>query len=65
MCPVVLTIAVVGSVGYPCRTFMDAGLLRVCVTAIACELMLIPLAWFVLLDSEERRFVVAKVRKTR
>ena len=61
MSPVALTIALVGGVGSLTRFFIGAGLLRVCATTLACELALLPLAWFVLLDSEERRFVARRI----
>ena len=65
MAPVAVTIVLVGGVGFLTRIFMNVGLLRVCATTLVCELALLPLAWFVLLDGEERQFVVAKFGKKR
>ena len=36
------------------------GLRRVVFTTLACELALLPLVWFVLLDADEREYIKAK-----
>lgn len=48
-------------IGMLAHIFMDKSLLRVFVTTIICEMVLLPLAWFVALSGEERSFVVNKV----
>jgi hypothetical protein len=42
---------------------MASGLCRVLVTTLLCELVLLPLVWFVLLDGSERQFVLNKIRR--
>jgi Na+-driven multidrug efflux pump len=55
---IVLTTAI-GSI--PICLF-PASLLRVCTTTFVCEVVLLPLIWFVLLSEEERQFVVSRIR---
>ena len=63
LAPVAITIVLTGLVGYLTRLFMTPGVCRVIVTTLLCELVLLPLSWFVLLDGNERQFVVNKVRR--
>jgi hypothetical protein len=63
LAPVAITIILTGLLGYSTRLFMAPGFCRVLVTTLLCELVLLPLSWFVLLDGNERQFVVNKVRR--
>lgn len=55
--PLVIAITLTGIVGVLPSFFMDQSFWRVCVTTVFCELMFLPLCWFVLLNNEERQFV--------
>lgn len=58
--PVAIAIVVSAGLGGLPRLTMDESFLRVCVTTVSCEMVFLPLTWFVLLSSEERRFVVER-----
>lgn len=60
--PILLTITICSSAGYCVRIFMDAGLLRVVFTTAVCELLFFPAAWLLVLDGEERLFVIRKAK---
>lgn len=45
------------------RFMMQASFFRLCVTIIFSESVLIPLSWFLVLDSAERQFITNKFRK--
>ena len=62
LAPVAITIILTGLFGYLTRLFMAPGVCRVIVTTLLCELVLLLLSWFVLLDGNERQFVLNKVR---
>lgn len=61
--PLLLIGALAGGVGYLPHVWMEASLLRVCVATLFVEMMLLPLAWGILLDQEERAFVMDKIRR--
>ena len=42
---------------------LPTGFLRVCITLLVCESALLPSAWFLLFDDEERECVKAQIRK--
>ena len=63
LAPVMITIILTGLVGYSTRLFLPPGLCRVLLTTLLCELVLLPLVWFVLLDGSERQFVLNKIRR--
>ena len=63
LAPVAITIILTGLVGYSTRLFMAPGFCRVLATACFCELVLLPLSWFVLLDGSERQFVFNKIKR--
>ncbi len=56
----VLAVATLG-VGLLCRAMMPEGFVRLVVTTISCEAVLLPLAWVILFDAEDRVFIVRKV----
>ena len=58
--PVVVLCAVALIVGSVPRFFMDASFVRVCVTALLVELVLMPLAWTAVFDANEREFLKLK-----
>ena len=58
--PLVIAIVVCASIGWLPRLWMEESFLRVCVTTVACEIIFLPLVWFVLLSDEERSFLVEK-----
>jgi hypothetical protein len=63
LAPVMITIILTGLFGYLTRLFMAPGFCRVLLTTLLCELVLLPLSWFVLLDRNERQFVLNKIRR--
>lgn len=64
-CPLVVACVVPGVVGLIPRFLLSPSVLRVVLTTVVCEMVLLPLAWFVLLDSDERTYVKEKVAKMR
>lgn len=58
--PLSIAIAVSAGFGWLPHLVMDESFLRVCVTTAMCEVVFLPLTWFVLLSNEERRFMVEK-----
>lgn len=63
MAPITTLIVVVAFVGYLPHLFMKASLIRVFVTTVCCELVMLPLLWLVVLDRAEREFIASRVRK--
>ena len=59
ICCLALIVAVISS---STRLVLTAGVFRVCITTILCEGVLLPLAWFLLLDDAERQYVVSRLR---
>jgi len=45
------------------KLIMEASFLRVVVTTLLCEAVLLPLAWFTLLNRSEHDYIVARLRK--
>ena len=62
MVPVCVVVGIVGIAGYLLRFVMISGLIRVCVTTIVCEVLFLPLAWVLLLDSSEKLYVSSRIR---
>lgn len=44
------------------RLLMSAGIVRLLLTGITCEIVLLPMAWFLILTAEERKRVKRKIR---
>lgn len=61
MLPVGIVVGVVGMAGYLPHFVLASGLPRVFVTTIVCEVLLFPLAWFVLLDASERLYLTNRI----
>ena len=61
--PVLLAILLSVSAGFVPRFVLEENFLRVCLTTLAVEGLLLPLIWFVVLDPEEREFVRVRVRR--
>ena len=59
--PLVVVIGLSGFVAFMPRFIMASGFVRVVVTTLATESVLLPLAWFVVMDHEERLFVTEKI----
>ena len=60
--PLILLALVAGVVGVLPSIFLDASLVRVVITTILCEFVLLPGAWFFVLTCGERAFVVNKLK---
>lgn len=58
--PVVIAIVFSVGLGWLPHLVMEASFLRVCVTTVTCEIVFLPLMWFVLLSNEERKFMIEK-----
>ena len=56
----VLAVATLAT-GFLCRVTMPEGFLRLVVTIISCEAVLLPLAWAILFDAEDRVFISRKI----
>jgi len=61
MLPVGFVVGVVGAAGYVPHFVLGPGFPRVFATTIVCELLLLPLAWFVLLDASERLYLTNRI----
>ena len=59
--PLVLVSLVTVGVGFLPRLFMSESFLRICVTTIICEIVFIPAIWFLILEREERSYIVARL----
>ena len=62
--PLLLAILVAAGTGLLPRLFMNEGIPRVLVAAACCELALLPMAWFVVMNGAERDFVAVHLRKS-
>ena len=60
--PLLLVMILSLLVGFLPHLFMEPSFARVCVTTIFVELFLIPFAWFLLLESSERDFIISKLK---
>lgn len=63
--PILFSAAVAGLAGLAPRLTLQASFWRVCVTTVCCEVVLLPLVWFAILDAEERAYVAGKFLKIR
>lgn len=59
--PLLVLVFLSGNIGFLPHFWLAASFLRVCVTTVVTELVLLPLAWFLVLDRGERTFVKDKV----
>lgn len=58
--PLFLAIVIAGSLGFLVQLFFDASFLRLCLSTAVTELNFFALAWILVLDKEERGFVLEK-----
>ena len=63
--PVLVAMLVSAFAGLVPRLLLEPNLLRVVLTTLACEVIVLPLAWFVLLDAEEREYIASKWAKAK
>ena len=59
--PIGLVVAGCSAVGYLPHLFMVSSFSRVCATTLLCEIVYLPLVWFLLFSVEEREFVNEKI----
>ncbi len=52
-----------GALGYLPRLFMPGGFIRVVVTTLVCEAAFLPLSWFLMLDADEKAYIVDKISR--
>ena len=62
LCPSLFAILLTGLVGYLIQLFMPQCLARVGVTVLACEIVFVPVTWYVILNVGERRFMMSEIR---
>ena len=62
MLPLFLTITVSGGVGFLPQLVMPASLLRIFVTGVCTEIVLITLTWLFLFDRKERDVIMMKLK---
>ena len=63
MMPILVSIFITSVAGVLPRFILDETLIRVCATTIVTEAVLVPLLWFIVLDREERDFVLVRMRR--
>lgn len=61
--PLVLLIVLSGGVGLLPQLFLAPSFWRVCLTTAVTEMALLPMAWFFLMDREEKRFIMEKLQR--
>ena len=61
--PISVSTAVCWAVGSLPQLWMPSSFVRICITTVIVELFLIPLSWFVILDSAERDFVSSRIQR--
>lgn len=59
--PIVATSGIVALIGVIPHIVLEASSLRVCVTTLLCECILLPMAWYFVLSPEERVFIVSRI----
>ena len=62
--PLTIVTVVVLGIGSTLKFFMAPSLLRVVLTTLICEVVFLPLAWYAILDNDEKKYVVEKMRST-
>ena len=60
--PLLATLFVAALAGLSPRLFLSAGPIRVLLAAVCCEVALFPMAWFVVMDHEERSYICGRVK---
>lgn len=61
--PVLLVCVVTSFLGFSSRLLMTSGICRIMVTTAIVEITLLPIIWRLLLDEEERDFVLARIKR--
>ena len=61
MLPMGMVAGAAGGSGYLLRFVLTPGLPRIFATPIVCEVFLLPLAWFILLDATERLYLSNRI----
>lgn len=59
--PMVLSLLVSALSTLIVREILAEGFSRLCVTVVVCEMELLPIAWFIALNSDERGYLVSKM----
>ena len=59
--PLFFSMSICAAIGVLPRFAMQSSFSRVCVTVLACETVLLPLVWKILLSQSEREYVVEKM----
>ncbi len=62
MWPVLGLITICSGIGYLPHLWLHSNLIRVVITTIAVETVFFPVAWFLVLQKEERAFILQKAR---
>lgn len=61
--PLIILCAVVLAVGYLPHFCLHASFGRVAVTTVVCEMVLLPLSWTIILDKDERDYVISRFKR--
>lgn len=59
--PLSVMLVLTFSVGFLTRFFMQASFIRIVITTVVCEIVLIPFAWIFALDDEEKKYLVRHI----
>lgn len=62
-CPVILLEATTFAAGFVVTVLLPESPLRVIITTAVCEFVLLPFAWFFVLDVAEREYILVRFRK--
>lgn len=62
-CPVLLLESATFAAGFAVTVLLPESPLRVVITTAVCEFVLVPIAWFFVLDAAERKYIVVRFRK--
>jgi hypothetical protein len=59
--PLIVVVGIVLGCGVLPQLWMSPSFMRICVTGTICELVLLPLVWLFIFDTDERNFVQMKL----
>ena len=59
--PIAILVAIVMVIGWTPRFFMEESFLRIVLTTVACEVAFLPLVWFVVMNQEEKSYLLDRI----
>lgn len=60
--PILVVIGLAGGIGYLPQLFFEPSFLRLCLSSALVELLFLVFAWMLVLDKDERRFMIEKTQ---